>query len=371
MNIGGHVYGAYGNRTAATAQARTAYAGQVRDPGTGSYLLGERIYDPSLRRFLKPDSRSPFDKGGLNRYAYCGGDPIGRIDPSGRTWWSWVASTLDRMSFPITHVKDTSGAKSSFTTPTLLASTLPAETAPVWAAIKRNAPESQIAKAITAYGNKRVPISGPGSHQTEVYTLEDDSLGVQWPRIGDTGSLTVFTRDERTIQFAQGPHVFRGDRQRESYAARGVTYPQWTTETNARGGVHIATTTTLNLAYLRPLKNYISRTYPGKPVSILAGAHGNALGNVWGADGTRRHLEQKFYDSVGRKAREMEWSVTMMNYSDVDSAQFDSMLANDEGVVVHYTCFGAADRRFMDAFQIEDITLRMLPPFPVSSSPTP
>ena len=35
-------------------------------------------------RFNTCDSISPFGAGGLNAYAYCLGDPINRIDPSGR-----------------------------------------------------------------------------------------------------------------------------------------------------------------------------------------------------------------------------------------------------------------------------------------------
>lgn len=37
-------------------------------------------------RFLSSDSLSPFERGGINAYAYCGGDPINRTDESGRFW---------------------------------------------------------------------------------------------------------------------------------------------------------------------------------------------------------------------------------------------------------------------------------------------
>ena len=63
-----------------------AFCGQHPDPLTGSYPLGNghRFYSPSLRRFISPDSLSPFGKGGLNAYAYCQGDPVNFVDPSGR-----------------------------------------------------------------------------------------------------------------------------------------------------------------------------------------------------------------------------------------------------------------------------------------------
>ena len=34
-------------------------------------------------RFNSPDELSPFGDGGINSYAYCGGDPVNRYDPSG------------------------------------------------------------------------------------------------------------------------------------------------------------------------------------------------------------------------------------------------------------------------------------------------
>ncbi|MGO3984764.1 RHS repeat-associated core domain-containing protein [Pseudomonas sp. SAS7] len=65
-----------------------AFNSQHRDSLTGTYLLGNghRCYNPALQRFQAADVLSPFDAGGINAYAYCGGDPINRTDPSGRSW---------------------------------------------------------------------------------------------------------------------------------------------------------------------------------------------------------------------------------------------------------------------------------------------
>lgn len=62
-----------------------AFTGQARDLHTGRYGLGNghRTYSPTLRRFCTPDRLSPFDKGGINAYAYCLGDPVNREDPQG------------------------------------------------------------------------------------------------------------------------------------------------------------------------------------------------------------------------------------------------------------------------------------------------
>ncbi|KPW93180.1 RHS repeat-associated core domain-containing protein [Pseudomonas syringae pv. coryli] len=61
------------------------FNGEQADPLTGHYLLGNgyRAYNPVLMRFNSPDSMSPFGKGGLNAYAYCVGDPVNRVDPTG------------------------------------------------------------------------------------------------------------------------------------------------------------------------------------------------------------------------------------------------------------------------------------------------
>lgn len=63
------------------------FTGERADPVTGHYLLGNgyRAYNPVLMRFNSPDSLSPFGKGGLNAYAYCVGDPVNQVDPTGHT----------------------------------------------------------------------------------------------------------------------------------------------------------------------------------------------------------------------------------------------------------------------------------------------
>ena len=57
---------------------------------TGTILCGLRWYLPAIGRFLNHD---PIEyAGGANLYAYCGGNPVGSLDPlgmDGRTWFSW------------------------------------------------------------------------------------------------------------------------------------------------------------------------------------------------------------------------------------------------------------------------------------------
>ncbi|HEY4292239.1 RHS repeat-associated core domain-containing protein [Luteibacter sp.] len=79
------IYGAYGAHLQG-GRTHSSYAGERIETATRWYLLGKRPYSPLLRRLLSPDTMSPFGAGGLNRYAYCSGDPINRVDPSGHMW---------------------------------------------------------------------------------------------------------------------------------------------------------------------------------------------------------------------------------------------------------------------------------------------
>ncbi|MFF7110037.1 RHS repeat-associated core domain-containing protein [Pseudomonas sichuanensis] len=75
-----------------SAASPFGFAGERREPLTGWYIAaGYRPYDPVLMTFLAPDSASPFGRGGLNPYGYCGGDPVNRFDPDGHSWFKWVA----------------------------------------------------------------------------------------------------------------------------------------------------------------------------------------------------------------------------------------------------------------------------------------
>ena len=64
----------------------SAFTGERHDRQTGCYHLGRRtrLYSPGLMRFLSPDPQSPYGRGGINVYAYCAGDPVNFVDPTGR-----------------------------------------------------------------------------------------------------------------------------------------------------------------------------------------------------------------------------------------------------------------------------------------------
>ena len=83
----GMAYTPYGYRAERSGlPTHLGFNGQRRDSSTGYYHLGagRRAFSPVLMRFNRPDELSPFGEGGLNCYAYCVGDPINAVDPSGQ-----------------------------------------------------------------------------------------------------------------------------------------------------------------------------------------------------------------------------------------------------------------------------------------------
>jgi len=80
-------YYPYGEEYTATTNDRDKFATYSRDSSTGLDYAVNRYYGSNLGRFLTPDpfggSGKPNDPGSWNRYAYVGGDPVNKNDPSG------------------------------------------------------------------------------------------------------------------------------------------------------------------------------------------------------------------------------------------------------------------------------------------------
>ncbi|WP_419735449.1 RHS repeat-associated core domain-containing protein [Pseudomonas sp. COR18] len=94
-------YSPYGHRTPGSVLlSLLSFNGEQPDPVTGHYLLGNgyRAFNPVLMRFNSPDSLSPFGAGELNVYAYCKGDSINKIDPTGRISFKLLSGIVVRLS---------------------------------------------------------------------------------------------------------------------------------------------------------------------------------------------------------------------------------------------------------------------------------
>ncbi|MBU4333403.1 MAG: hypothetical protein KKD07_03070, partial [Candidatus Omnitrophica bacterium] len=68
--------------------AKLYFTGKRKDDETGLYYYGARYYDPEWGRFITADSlvQDPVNPITLNRYSYCGNNPIVRVDPTGHFW---------------------------------------------------------------------------------------------------------------------------------------------------------------------------------------------------------------------------------------------------------------------------------------------
>ena len=73
------------------------YRSYYYDTETGLYYLKSRYYDPETGRFITIDDISYLDPetiNGLNLYAYCGNNPVMRVDENGNAWWDWLIGGL-------------------------------------------------------------------------------------------------------------------------------------------------------------------------------------------------------------------------------------------------------------------------------------
>jgi RHS repeat-associated protein len=80
-------YDEFGNPTSGTAPSRYGWLGgkqRSTDDLGGLILMGERLYNPTLGRFLQTD---PVPGGSANDYDYCSQDPINCTDLNGQ--WGW------------------------------------------------------------------------------------------------------------------------------------------------------------------------------------------------------------------------------------------------------------------------------------------
>ena len=75
------------------------YRGYVYDTETGLYYVSSRYYDPEIGRWINADGYVSTGQGvlGNNMFAYCGNNPVNRVDPTGQFWseiWEFAKTAV-------------------------------------------------------------------------------------------------------------------------------------------------------------------------------------------------------------------------------------------------------------------------------------
>jgi RHS repeat-associated protein len=363
-------YGAYGIHQA-QGNARTGYTGEILEREAGGHLLGGRLYDLTLRRFLKPDAASPFGGGGFNRYSYCGGDPVNRIDPSGNTWQTWLLSSL-QVSAPkvgtasanrgLSQTNATNNATDALMSPVILASAESAVADVVAHAVDIGSIASTTSVAPVAGGVFGWLFLGSGPAPGDLTSLDKGGK-----RVGD-------------ISYRATTHTFSGgDHQIDNYRGRDALlehvpsrlldtdglHVRWHTIPNANGGMNYVADSPTFAADLRPLMRLIGENSGSLDIVILDGAHGAANGINW-ANGRRLHVERGFYvmsdvlrTTYASLAGRSDDAVEVKNLADMTNVEF-VRVSNSNAIVVHACCFGIADRELMFEHNIRQATTYQL-----------
>ncbi|MDD4371227.1 MAG: DUF4474 domain-containing protein, partial [Anaerostipes sp.] len=84
-----------------TAGNEVCYTGGVYDSTTGLYYLNARYYNPEDGRFLTEDTYrgESTEPDTQNLYAYCAGNPVNYVDPSGHKFFGYWSSTQHYYAF--------------------------------------------------------------------------------------------------------------------------------------------------------------------------------------------------------------------------------------------------------------------------------
>ncbi|MET4676667.1 MULTISPECIES: RHS repeat-associated core domain-containing protein [unclassified Luteibacter] len=393
-------YGAYGGRDTTDDGARTGFAGEIGEEDTGWYLLGNRLYSPTLRRFLSPDGASPFDAGGLNRYAYCAGDPINRVDPSGGAWWDWLGVAVGVIASAVAIVA-TGGALLGVVAAAAAGSITAAVSTPTMAAMAASvvleitsvAVEIGSAAAAEVGDEGAAGILGwlalgtglatgalsaaPATGARASRFIGNGPVVAQKRAIGSLPPLPGLSKQgagysRRTYKYAGGRQVksytvsrqAAGNEIRLHYDKKKKQFidelkPVWSRIPNGAGGYVYAPHTSIRGPDVSELLKEIPRN-DGKNVIILTGVHGNEAGFNW-FFGRRVLSDSALYRddtyrltnySLRSGRNQADIQITDIGWK---SSQEIRDLWNTDAHVVYATCFGAADAKLMKAFGIDRV----------------
>ena len=383
-------YGAYGHLARVPGTARTGYAGEVIESGLDSYLLGERFYVPYLRCFISPDPASPFAAGGFSRYAYCSGDPVNRVDPSGNASLAWLGRLLGQLWGGVTtatnamahatpaaalaRVSQTAQAVSvGVGIGALVAAELDdnhAATIMGWMSIGAGIASAALAGlSKSALARNQGPNTLGSTRQTR---------GVGNGLFIPTGFHLGMDYKRTTYTSLDGHHqvkVYRGrkavERKIPGRAIRNAKgkiidiTPEWTAypNSNGNGGMNYVTDIKIwDTDRLTTVKNSIPAD--NLRIEFLSGVHGAPDGDNWTWRGARMHKEPSFYYDDLREEKTMRkdagnHGLHIRDIGGMKAKDFKHLLQSDAHIVHSYCC-SAADWKLMRHLNIHEAKIYLL-----------
>lgn len=395
-------YGAYGGRNTTSDQARSGFAGEVCDTGTGWYLLGQRPYSPALRRFLSPDRASPFGAGGVNRYAYCAGDPINRIDPTGGAWWDWLGVALGAIGAAVAVVA-TGGAllgvvaaaaagslTAAVSTPTMMVMAAAAILEVTSVAVEVGA----VASAATgdeetagilgwiAFGTGLA--SGAMSAAPKMAATRGRFVGARRAATqgatGRTPTVTAVTFHPGSTTSGLVEAVHPSGRKVNHYVGAPAVSaqipnrimpvdpdkiniaPRWYAAKNAAGGTVYFTDTMTNGTIVGGVIDSVAKKRAGQKgrhkIIDLTGGHGDALGDNY-RNGIRVHADSRFQPEDNFSAAKAFFKygnpnlkIRTKNIAGQSEAKIRKWLSEPADIIVGH-CYSAADSILMDVLNLQ------------------
>lgn len=391
-NVVDHVYDAYGGSRTEGDAACTGYAGQVREGGLPWRWHGYRLYVTSHRVFLSPDGASPFGTGGLNRYAYCSGDPINRIDPTGASWWEWLGTALGIVGAAVGIVAtggallgavaaaaaaagSLSAAMASASTVTLAVAAL--ETTSIIAEIGSLATLASgddgasgilgwiaFGTGLAAGASAGIGKLGSTARKAtkarigDILLPSDLSIGLGYWR-------TTYELDAgRTIQVHTGKRIAKkhlGSRVTDGGRGNVDIKPAWTEHVNSQGGVNYVTDVAIDEMEANRMAYRFSRKEDDLPLVILTGVHGASNGGNWWR-GRRALKEKRFVQSDLNNKNQIAANsgntheVHIIDIGGLDKEQFGNLM-QARAHVVHSYCYSAADWQVIQHFRIRETNI--------------
>ncbi|MFJ3789610.1 RHS repeat-associated core domain-containing protein [Kitasatospora sp. NPDC090091] len=330
----------YGQRPVAATRSLPGFTGRPSDPVTGAHHLGNgtRTYNPAILRFNTPDTLSPFGAGGINPYAYCQGDPVNRIDPSGHlSWQAWLgiglgiaglALTVATGGLAVAAAGGVVAAISAASTATLVVGAL--GVASDVTAIAGGALETASPKASSVLGwvSLGTGIAGLGA-----------AGGLRLARTAAGRSPALAEEAARGCGFskqaAEGAGVVAEDS--PEMLGRPVVrppraYPRFESVRNAAGGRVWLTEDEVDASLVKRYTEYLMRS--GKRLHILSGTHGSAIGERTARSATPRFfVEDLMRATTAREASGFsgERQVAIHNTPDLSFDQIGEILRSDAG----------------------------------------